>query len=83
MKSAADNSSTTRLSGAHTVATTQYAEMGATKAEGFPNEVVVYYNPVDANESYLVLTSGGLCAVLAASCVGVMMGLLFLLLFAQ
>ncbi|HJX92438.1 MAG TPA: DUF3592 domain-containing protein [Pyrinomonadaceae bacterium] len=54
------------------------------KAEGFPNEVVVYYNPVDANESYLVLTSRWtLYAVLAASCVVVMMGLLFLLLFAQ
>ena len=50
------------------------------QAESFPEEVIVYYNPEDPTETYLVLTSRRvLYVVLAASFFAVLVGLLFLL----
>ena len=54
------------------------------KAESFPNDVVVHYNPEDASESYLIMTSRlVLYAVVAASIVVLLIGGLFLLAFKQ
>ena len=50
------------------------------KAEKFADEVVVHYNPENASESYLVLTSTWvLMLVIASSCVVMLVGGLFLL----
>jgi len=50
------------------------------KANSFPEEVVVHYNPEDFRESYLVLTSKWtLYAVIVASCLALLLGGLFLL----
>jgi len=51
-------------------------------AESFPNEVSVHYNPKDPGESYLVQTSRVmLYLVIGASCLAILFGLLFLLVF--
>jgi hypothetical protein len=51
-------------------------------AESFPDEVSVHYNPDDPSESFLVQTSRAmLYIVLAASCLAILFGLLFLLVF--
>jgi len=53
------------------------------QAASFPEEVVVYYNPEDAAESYLKLTSRWtLYLVLASSCLLIAVGGAFLLMFA-
>ena len=50
------------------------------QAESFPAEVVVYHNPEDPGESYLIQTSKTTMAVLiGASCVTLIIGALFLL----
>jgi hypothetical protein len=50
------------------------------RAASFPDEVTVYYNPDDPRESFLVLTAKGwLYAVLGASCLALLFGLLWLL----
>ena len=50
------------------------------KAESFPDEVMVYYNPEDPSESYLVQTSKAtLYTVITASGLVVLVGLAFLL----
>jgi len=50
------------------------------KAESFPDNVVVHYNPENAGESYLVLTSTWmLVVVIASSCLVMLVGGLFLL----
>ena len=52
------------------------------QAESFANEVVVHYNPDDPSESYLTLTSKStLYVVIAASCVAMLIGLLFLIVY--
>ena len=54
------------------------------KAGSFADEVTVHYNPEDASESYLVLTSKlTLYTVVAASCLLIAVGGLFLLSFAS
>jgi hypothetical protein len=51
-------------------------------AESFPDEVIVHYNPEDPSESFLVQTSRVmLYVVCVASCVAILFGLLFLLVF--
>ncbi|HEY6802800.1 MAG TPA: DUF3592 domain-containing protein [Pyrinomonadaceae bacterium] len=50
------------------------------KAASFPDEVVVRYNPEDPGESYLVLTPTWLLiVVVVASCLVLLIGLVFLL----
>jgi hypothetical protein len=50
------------------------------RAESFPDEVTVYYNPEDPAESYLDLTTRAtLLVVVAASCLLILVGLLFLI----
>ena len=50
------------------------------KAESFPDEVAVYYNPENPSESYLVQTSRAtLYLVIGASCLVILVGVLFLL----
>ena len=51
-------------------------------AESFPDEVVVNYNPEDPGESFLVQTPKVmLYIVIGASCLAILFGLLFLLVF--
>jgi hypothetical protein len=51
-------------------------------AESFPAEVTVHYNPTDPSESFLVQTSRVmLYVVCVASCVAILFGMLFLLVF--
>ena len=51
-------------------------------AESFPAKVSVHYNPEDPSESFLVQTSRAmLYIVVAASCLAILFGLLFLLVF--
>ena len=53
------------------------------KAATFPDEVLVHYNPADVNESYLILTSRWtLYAVIGGSLIVVLIGALFLLVWA-
>ena len=53
-------------------------------AESFPDEVTVHYNPADPSESFLVQTSRAmLYMVVAASCLAILFGLLFLLMFSS
>ena len=55
----------------------QWAER---KAQAFPDDVTVHYNPDDPGESYLVMTSKlTLGVVVAASCFATIVGVLFLL----
>jgi hypothetical protein len=50
------------------------------KAESFPDQVVVHYNPENPGESYLVLTSTWmLLVIVGASCLVLLIGGLFLL----
>jgi hypothetical protein len=52
------------------------------KAESFPDEVSVHYNPEDPSESFLVQTSRlMLYVVVGSSCLAILFGLLFLLVF--
>jgi hypothetical protein len=52
------------------------------KAESFPDEVTVHYNPEDPSESFLVQTSRAmLYIVCGASGLAILLGLLFLLVF--
>ena len=52
------------------------------QAESFADEVVVHYNPEDPAESYLKVTSRStLYIVIGASCVAILIGLLFLLVY--
>src|SRR5262245_14761457 len=52
------------------------------QAESFADEVVVHYNPEDPAESYLILTSRSiLLVVIGASCIALLIGLLFLLIY--
>lgn len=52
------------------------------RAESFAAEVTVHYNPEDPSESFLVQTSRAmLYIVCGASCVAILFGLLFLLVF--
>jgi hypothetical protein len=54
------------------------------KAETFADDVVVHYNPENASESYLVLTSmWTLILVIGASCLVMLIGGLFLLSWAM
>jgi hypothetical protein len=51
-------------------------------AQSFPDEVTVHYNPADPSESFLVQTPRVmLYIVIGASCLAIMFGLLFLLVF--
>ena len=51
-------------------------------AESFPDEVSVHYNPEDPSESFLAQTRKVmLYIVIGASCLAIMFGLLFLLVF--
>ena len=51
-------------------------------ANSFADEVTVHYNPEDSSESFLVQTSRAmLYIVCAASCLAILLGLLFLLVF--
>jgi len=51
-------------------------------ANTFPDEVTVHYNPEDPGESFLVQTSRAvLYIVCGASCLAILLGLLFLLVF--
>jgi hypothetical protein len=51
-------------------------------AESFPDKVTVHYNPEDPSESFLVQTSRvTLYIVCGASCLAILFGLLFLLVF--
>jgi hypothetical protein len=51
-------------------------------AESFPDEVTVIYNPEDPGESFLVQTPRAmLYIVIGASCLAILLGLLFLLVF--
>jgi hypothetical protein len=51
-------------------------------AESFPDEVTVIYNPEDPGESFLVQTPKAmLYIVIGASCLAILLGLLFLLVF--
>jgi hypothetical protein len=53
-------------------------------AESFPDEVTVHYNPEDPSESFLVQTRKAmLYIVIGASCLAIMFGLLFLLVFSK
>lgn len=53
------------------------------KAESFPDEVIVHYNPEDPSESFLVQTSlAMLYLVCGTSGLAILFGLLFLLVFA-
>ncbi len=57
--------------------TKQWAER---KAQSFPDEVTVHYNPRDPSESYLVMTSTwSLTVVILASGFAFLIGVLFLL----
>ena len=57
-------------------------EWAQKRAESFPDEVTVHYNPEDPSESFLVQTSRVmLYVVCVASCVAILFGLLFLLVF--
>ena len=57
--------------------TTKWAQK---KADSFPDEVLVYYNPEDPSESYLIQTSKAtLYTVITASGLVVLVGLAFLL----
>jgi len=52
------------------------------KAESFPDEVSVHYNPEDPSESFLLQTSRlMLYVVVGSSCLAILFGLLFLLVF--
>ena len=52
------------------------------KAESFPDEVSVHYNPEDPSESFLLQTSRlMLYVVVVSSCLAILFGLLFLLVF--
>ena len=53
-------------------------------AESFPDNVTVHYNPADPGESFLLQTSRLiLYIVIAASCLAILFGLLFLLVFSK
>jgi hypothetical protein len=52
------------------------------KAESFADDVTVHYNPEDPSESFLVQTSRAmLYIVCGASCLAILLGLLFLTVF--
>jgi hypothetical protein len=52
------------------------------RAESFADEVTVHYNPEDPSESFLVQTSKAmLYIVIGSSCLAILFGLLFLLVF--
>ena len=52
------------------------------KAESFPDEVSVHYNPEDPSESFLLQTSRlMLYVVVVSACLAILFGLLFLLVF--
>jgi hypothetical protein len=52
------------------------------KADSFADDVTVHYNPEDPSESFLVQTSRAmLYIVCGASCLAILLGLLFLLVF--
>jgi hypothetical protein len=52
------------------------------KSESFPDEVSVHYNPEDPSESFLLQTSRlMLYVVVGSSCLAILFGLLFLLVF--
>jgi hypothetical protein len=52
------------------------------KAKAFPDEVTVHYNPEDPSESFLLQTSRLLLyIVVGSSCLAILFGLLFLLVF--
>jgi hypothetical protein len=52
------------------------------RADSFADEVTVHYNPEDPSEAFLVQTSGAmLYIVIGASCLAILLGLLFLLVF--
>ena len=53
-------------------------------AQSFPDEVTVHYNARDPSESFLVQTSRAmLYIVCGASCLAILLGLLFLLVFSS
>jgi len=53
-------------------------------AKSFPYDVTVHYNPEDPGESFLLQTSRlMLYIVIAASCLAILFGLLFLLVFSK
>lgn len=57
-------------------------EWAQKRANSFADEVTVHYNPADPSESYLVQTSRAmLYIVVVASCLAILLGLLFLLVF--
>jgi hypothetical protein len=57
-------------------------EWAQKRAESFPDDVTVHYNAVDPSESFLVQTSRAmLYIVCGASCLAILFGLLFLLVF--
>jgi hypothetical protein len=52
------------------------------KAESFADDVTVHYNPEEPSESFLVQTSRAmLYTVCGASCLAILLGLLFLMVF--
>jgi uncharacterized protein DUF3592 len=52
------------------------------QADSFADDVLVHYNPQDPSESYLKLTSKStLYIVIGASCVAMLIGLLFLIVY--
>jgi hypothetical protein len=57
-------------------------EWAQKKANSFPDEVTVHYNPEDPSESFLVQTSKlMLYIVIGSSCLAILFGLLFFLVF--
>jgi hypothetical protein len=57
-------------------------EWAQKKAESFPDEVIVHYNPEDPSESFIIQTSRAmLFIVCVASSLAILLGLLFLLVF--